>query len=537
MNPGDILQLSHKTDQKFYIKWRCPVVRKCVSILLSVCLMTVMMYGCGSNQPDVSGQSQGRAEDTAKSGGGKESTGESKTVKMVKAYSPAIDRFPAGEDINTNPVIDYHREKSGINIQVECLPKDNSNQQIAMILASGDVPDILELKNKEVFFKYAAQGAFMPVGDLLEQSAPHYMEITDPDLFDYVTYEDDIYAIPYCKGDYVQTHGIYARTDLLDDAGVNYGNTKTLDEFKQDLRTIKEKTGLIPLTASAFDFSNFVSTIGMLQGSFGVPTYTLEKNGKLEFSWIQPEHREYLSYMKSLYDEGLLDNEFAVNQSKHTQEKMVGERAVLSFESWWIALTIDTTLQQKNADSEVKYLQLPTGKDGISGVMAPTLLNSYFCIPTAAKEPEAAIKLLEYMATDDALFVQNYGLEGRYYTKENGKIVSSAEQAAAADFLTVYQLVDTQENFLLRQEKKGFTPYYKQISPYNKLTEPTSIMPSNEQYDGKFSELTTFVLENTVKFIMGSRGLAEYDQYVEEFNQRGGTEAIQAANEWYQQNN
>jgi len=299
------------------------------------------------------------------------------------------------------------------------------------------------------------------------------------------------------------------------------------------LKTLKEKTGLIPMTASAFNYDSFKNTVGILQGSFGVSTSTVDKNGKLEFSWIQPEYKEYLTYVKSLYDEGLLDPEFAVNQSRQTQEKMIGGLAVISSENWWIAKTIDENLKQKNPESEVKYLPLPTGKNGISGVQAPKLVNAYFCIPTKAKEPAEAIKFLEYMSSDDALFVQNYGLEGLHYTKENGKIVYTAEQSAAIDFLVNYQLIDTRDNFLLRQEKKGFTSYYQQLQGYNRVEEATNLMPSNDAFDSKLSELQTFVLENSVKFIMGTRDLSEFDKYVQEFNQRGGKEAIDAANEWY----
>lgn len=502
-------------------------MKKLLLLSIVVCLAVGIMAGCTVNQPQVSNT-------TGQPDGSKttEKVSQPKTVKMIRGYSVTAERFPAGEDINNNPVIKYHREKSGINIEVENLPAENSSQKIAMILASGDVPDIFEIKSKSLFFSYTMQGAFQPIDDLLNQYAPHYMEIIDDVLFDYVRYDGKIYAVPYCKGDYLYTNGIYARTDIMKKAGISE-SPKTLEQFKADLITLKEKTGLIPMTASGFNFDSFKNTVGILMGSFGVGTSTIEKDGKLEFSWIQPEYKEFLEYVKSLYDEGLLDPEFVVNQSRQTQERMIGEKAVVSSENWWIAKTIDENLKQKNPESEVKYLPLPTGKDGVSGVQAPKLLNAYFCIPTGAKEPEEAIRFVEYMATDDALFVQNYGIEDLHFTRENGKIVYTAEQSAAVDFLVNYQLVDTRDNFLLRQEKKGFTHYYQQLEGYNKVEEKTNLMPSNDAYDSKISELQTFVLENSVKFIMGTRDLSEFDKYVQEFNQRGGNEAIDAANDWY----
>lgn len=506
-------------------------MKKRTSRMVALLMMFVLILtaGCGNQKSTNETKEKGTVADTSTKMGPEAK----KTVRMVRTYSPAIDRFPEGENINSNPVIEYHREQSGIDLQVETLPSENANQQIALILSGGDVPDIIQINSKELFYKYAAQGAFMPVGDLLDTLAPHYLEVTDPALFEYVMYDGQEYAIPYFKGDYSQTHGLYARTDVLEEVGIDKG-VKDLDQFREDLRLIKDKTGLIPLSVSAYDFSSFFSSLGYLQGSFGLGTNTKDIDGKLEFSWIQPQYKEFLAYVKSLYDEGLLDNEFAVNQDKQTQEKMVGGTAVMSFINWWTAKTIDSSLQEKVGSNVVEYLPLPTGKNGESGVKAPNLINSYFCIPNGAKNPEAAIKFLEYMASDDALFIQNYGLENIYYTKEGDKIVSTAEQSAAADFLTVYQMVDNRDNFLLRQEKKGFTPYYSQIVDYNKIEEPTALMPSSDKYDAKYSELTTFVVENSIKFIMGARDLEEFDDYVAEFNQRGGEEAIKIANEWYQ---
>jgi len=36
-----------------------------------------------------------------------------------------------------------------------------------------------------------------------------------------------------------------------------------------------------------------------------------------------------------------------------------------------------------------------------------------------------------------------------------------------------------------------------------------------------------------VKFVMGKRPLDEFDKYVQEFNAKGGTNAINAMNEWF----
>jgi putative aldouronate transport system substrate-binding protein len=37
------------------------------------------------------------------------------------------------------------------------------------------------------------------------------------------------------------------------------------------------------------------------------------KNGKLEFSWLQTEYKNFLTTMKQRYAEDLIDEEFSIN--------------------------------------------------------------------------------------------------------------------------------------------------------------------------------------------------------------------------------
>lgn len=116
---------------------------------------------------------------------------------------------------------------------------------------------------------------------------------------------------------------------------------------------------------------------------------------------------------------------------------------------------------------------------------------------------------------------------------DNGKVVQTLEESNAIGWRIVYQLMDTPANTVNRMNVKGFTPYYEPLLKDKQVREETYYAPSIDAYDKKLTELITFKSENTVKFIMGARSLNEFDDFVKEFNARGGTAAINAMNEWF----
>lgn len=450
-------------------------------------------------------------------------------VKIVTNYNAATDVFSGDTQLNSNPILNYHNEKSGYKVTYEMLPKDDPKQKISLILAGGDVPDLMVMLTKEDYFKLAGQGAFLPLNDLLKK-APNYEKLVAKDVLDAAKVDGKLYALPIPTSS-TATRGLLFRTDLLTE--LNLKEPTTLDEYYQVFKTIKEKKGIIPFTLAASGADDIDYTTGPIAGAFGVATRTVVKNNKLEFSYTQPEYKEFLTYMKKLYDEGLIDKEFAVLKTANVKEKIIGGQAASGIDAWWNFKPIAEALKTKMPNAAVKYLTLPVGPTGKSGIIQEPVVNKYFVVPKGAKNPEGAIEFFNYMASEDALKVQDYGLEGKNYKVDNGKVVQTLEESNAIGWRIVYQLMDTPANTVNRMNVKGFTPYYEPLLKDKQVREETYYAPSIDAYDKKLTELITFKSENTVKFIMGARSLNEFDDFVKEFNARGGTAAINAMNEWF----
>lgn len=500
-------------------------IKKTAFIGMSALLLTGIAAGCSQDAGN-GAAGGGSGAGSSGTGGG---AGKSKDLKVLMSYHASLEQFKGSDNMNDNKLVKVIREKSGFNVQYEALPKDNPSQKVSIILASGDVPDLMRISGKSDYFKLAQQGAFEPLDELIKAHIPNISSMSTPEMLDATRYEGKIYGLPHRVAQKVG-NGILSRSDIVKELGLK--DPTTLDEFYSALKTIKEKKNIAPLTARASNPGNFLQSFAPFAGAFGVGTTTVVKNGRLEFSWLQPEYKEFLATMKKWYEEGLIDQEFSIN--KDIKDKMINGTAVYSVSYWADAQQIDRAMKEKNSGGTLQYIAPVAGKNGQSGVPEEVVVGgSYWVIPKQAKNKQGAAEYINYIYGSEADQLLTYGIEGQDYKVENGKVVQTPEQSNEIPWRTLYFLGDSDPSFFARLEAKGFLPYYQPLEPFKRNREETVFSPSVEAYDSKFTELRNFMEENSLKFIMNKRSLDEFDKFMQEFNAKGGKAAIDAMNEWF----
>lgn len=492
-------------------------------VLTAVTAMLGLTAACGG-----SGEKAGESGGTASPGGGSAAPVKNKDLSIMRAYHASLEQFKGSDNINDNKLVKLLKEGSGYNVKYEPLPKDNVSQKISVILASGSVPDILWIPGKSDYFKLAKQGALEPLDKLIDNYLPNLGKVFTQAEIDAAKLDGVTYGIPVRVAQKVGA-GVLIRTDMMEELGLQ--EPKTLDELYAFMQTIKAKKNIAPLTAAASNPGAFTGAFAPFAGAFGVGTTTVDKSGKLEFTWLQPEYKEFLATMKKWYDEGLIDQEFAIN--KDVKDKMINGTAAVSVTYWADALTIERSIAEKKAAGKIRYIEPPVGKDGQSGVPEQSLSSTYAVIPKQAKNKEGAADYYNFLLEDKTDTLITFGIENEDYKVENGKVVQTAEQSNAIPWRTLYFMLDTDKSFNARLEAKGFLPFYKQLLPFKQNREETSYAPFVEAWDTKFTELRNYVEENSLRFIMGKRDLNEFDKFVGEFNAKGGKAAIDAMNQWY----
>lgn len=498
-------------------------MKRLLSMVVAITMAGTLLAGCGS-KGDTDKASQDSQKQVSK---------KPQKVRVLVPFHPDSAKFPAGKDLNTNDIVTIFKEKSGIDVEFDMLPKDGSKEKFSVLAAFGDFADLAYVPGgKSDVAKFAAQDVFQPVDDLLKKM-PDYNKLVAADLHETVKLNGKAYAF-LAPAAYQFDRSVVIRKDLFDNHGIKI--PKTLEEYYNAFKEIKTKAGMIPYGMDTSDAVQFFAEIAPFAGAYGVEYNTTIKNGKLVMSHAQPEYKEVLAYLKKLYDEGLLDKEFAVNKKYATRDKMVGGQTAMGNLLWNWAKDAADAIKKKGANYTLKFIEPPVGKDGKQGVRIASPVQFFYVVPKNAKATEASAQFMNFMYTEHYQNAITYGKEGVSYTKENGKVKHDNDKFLAEfPWIAVYNTVNVPDSFAYRLELKGFTPFVndmKSVWKYQK--DLTEYAPPIEAYDSVKTQLDNFVHEHSVKFIMGARSLNEFDKFVEEFNAKGGKAAAEALDQWYQ---
>lgn len=450
------------------------------------------------------------------------------TLTVVVPYN--VESFLPGEDENNNEIINYLREKSGFDIKWIILPPDQPWEKVSLMLASGNPPDIINCVDRTIFGQYLQQGLLASIDEFLP-NCPNINKLVPKELWSAVTWEGKRYGVPIPQNQYIAgTDGIFVRKDWLRELGfrkeVSSKEPLSLNIYYKMMKTIKEKKGIIPFTVTS------TGLISGFTGAFGIGTAYKVKGGRIVYSYVQPEAKEYLAYMNRLYKEGLLDPEFPVNKTGNIQEKLVAGRVAMAVVGWASALPIDRAFKEKNPTGELGYIPPPKGPRGWGIANQSSPLRTTLIIPAQSKHKEEAMKFLDLMARPDIYNFVSFGVEGKHYIKEKGEIKLLPEYQKRR-WQIYYILVDTQEAFAVRLRDKGFKVYSDQVAPYCTLYPIDGYAPPLPEVISVASDLGSLVNEYFIRFITGDLDLSKFDEFVKEWKAKGGEKALEALNKWY----
>ena len=520
--------------------------KKILCLLFVLLLLMLTLFGCakdtpGTSAPDTTQKTAPESTDTKKEESVALKPEEPMNLTIRMFYHGEIDQTMAknGIDFNDNKIANFHREHSGVNVvfQPALADGEQERQKKAMILASSDTPDLMDM-GRDDYFKYAMQGALTETEPYLKDM-PDYVALAGQDVLDAVRYQGKMYCFPSVleEQDLNRTHagGILVRKDILDQLGITA--PQTIEDYYSMWKAVKEKTDLIPLSTAGDNFS-------AIKAAFRVALNYKEVGDKLEYIWIQPEFKDYLTFMNRLYSEELLDQEYITATGVNLTEKFMGNQLFSTNTGWWYPCVSIRDIGTKIEGAEMAFLPQPSGSDGSKAL----LFNGWpvqriWVVPVAAKNKEAAAKFMNYMSTKESKMVQDYGIEGEDYTLgADGKPQYTQEQQMNITWRICYEIMATPDSFKARLVGKGYDWAYNQALDAQKgadfTTNILSMLPPNDDFQKLQQKLAldTFVEEETTKFIMGDRPISEFDKFVEELKAKGLDEQTEALNKWYAEN-
>lgn len=324
-------------------------------------------------------------------------------------------------------------KRTGVKIDIQ-QPTGNPMEKLNLMLASGDYPDIVLMDRSESWStvdRYISAEALIPLNDLIKKYGSNVTKMYG-DILNKVKRDDgNIYYLPNWYGKTPKlAFGILMRQDILRGlVGENAanGHAFTQEEFTKLLRDFKEKYSsggskqTIPLTFEADDMNGI---IGTMKGMFGMKTYYMV-NGQLKYDVRDPRYLEMLKYFNSLYRQGLVDREWITNKKELWTYKLTEENILASTGSYWSVTDINTVMQG-TASKEAQYYAYKVVAAGIKPSETTyggrsSLGWDAIGITKNCKNPKSAMKLIDFLASEEGQYLMLWGVEGKTWNIVNGK--------------------------------------------------------------------------------------------------------------------
>lgn len=186
-----------------------------------------------------------------------------------------------------------------------------------------------------------------------------------------------------------------------------------------------------------FNWTKDTIPLEILQAQFGCGNQWIEKDGKLVPSHQTDEYMEALNWLKKMYDEGLVYEDWAVREGS-TQTDLVknGQCGMMAKELDDIRRVYDyfetNEIPSVTGDGYAKMAlmgAMSKNEGGEKTILATSGMNGFFVITKAASEKdlENCLHFLDRMNDEEMLLLADWGLEGiTYKIDEEGYIVSTA---------------------------------------------------------------------------------------------------------------
>ncbi|MCM3760556.1 extracellular solute-binding protein [Alkalihalobacillus oceani] len=308
---------------------------------------------------------------------------------------------------------------TGISVTIEKVPTDY-DQRLLTSMSAGEQYDLVYM-TKPMMDVLVDQGALTE----LTQSIQDSEILSDPTVipteeWELITYDDGkIYSVfnkfeggtmPLIRQDWLEALGLEEPT--------------TLDDYYQVLKAFTEQDpngtgqddtyGLT--TAGLYDIQGFMSAAGVKA------RYVIEDDGSRTIPYATEAAIPVYEWFAKLYEEGILDPNFATNDSGNMQELFLSDRVgVVTYWDAWVGLFNNIRL---NDDPNTSFMAkgLPGAPDENGEFMLRRGDPSVWAIPVNAEHPETALEFLEFWHTPEGNTVSTLGVKDLHYTvDENGE--------------------------------------------------------------------------------------------------------------------
>lgn len=217
---------------------------------------------------------------------------------------------------------------------------------------------------------------------------------------------------------------------------LGYPKIKTMHDYEQAVKEYIKKYPTIngqktyALTLMASDWRWLITCGNIAAAAAGIPDdgqfKVDEETQKATYKFELPEVKEYFKWLNHMNAEGLLDPTSFTQSEKEYKDKLLSGSILGISDAKWDYNDVTKTLVSQGKEDQT-FAPLPVT---ISEKYKDQSLKDYgfggapgIAISKSSPNKERAFEFLDWMASDEAQVLVNWGIEGKHYKVENGKRV------------------------------------------------------------------------------------------------------------------
>lgn len=309
--------------------------------------------------------------------------------------------------------------KSVINVQnVDAFEANDSqyDTNVSMAISMGSLPDIMVVSSHDEVEQLVGAGLIEDLtesyNNCISDRIRKMYESYGDSLKDMVTYDGKIMALPETN----ITDGpnlVWLRKDWMDKLGLS--EPHTIDDVVNIVKHfISEDPG-----NNGEDASGKPNTVGLavdtdVTGECGYSSeflldiifacfgaypkqWIMNDDGEIVYGSVTDEAKEALSYINSLYNQGVIDNDFLLRTSTNICELIENGLCGSFFGPWWAPNNPLANAVSKNPDADWQPYLIATDSDGTTSYHSQNPCYKYVVVRKGYEHPEIAAKMISVM--------------------------------------------------------------------------------------------------------------------------------------------
>lgn len=412
--------------------------RKMMSIILAIAMVGTMLAGCANNETTSQGTEPG-------------SQAESQTAEPTDTGDNSYTMFMRSTYVDWIKELKWYdaaEEKTGIHVEYVKGPSDFSDTyaEVDQRIISNTLPDAAMCRLSQTNV-YGPQGAFVDLAPYIKECAPNLQKYIDdnPNYKNLITDENGaIYGL--IMEDPLTTDYLGYRVDHLEKAGIDAKSIKTVNDFTDAMRKLKEFYGkdnpnYYPLEGreTPIRFGSWFGCPSSISAEESNGVYSNhEKDGSLDIM----DERAYtmVETMKTWYDEGLMNPEFAANirTEGDWEAAMINGNGTFFYDHY----TRPAWFMQnggKEADPDYQMGVMDLFQDENGNVMQALTYPKYAdtgCVTginaqCSEEKIKTILTFIDYFYSEEGFTLANWGVEGESY-----EVASDGSKKYIVDYAT-----------------------------------------------------------------------------------------------------